>query len=138
MYKESVAGVLGLAPPLDQDGESRHFLYQLKEKGVIEHLVFSIFVESYVNGTSDIKFGSYDTERIEEGHSLALINTVNTSTWAMMGKAFKVGSNVKTIEDGQTKIKYEESFLDGTRFAFLEPSSPFIYMPPADFVNMAR
>jgi hypothetical protein len=95
MYIETVEGILGLAPPENEEAKSRHFLYQLKEKGLIDHLTFAIFLESDKEGRSDIKFGSYDTERIEEGHALSLIQTVNTTTWAVQGKDFKIGNGTK-------------------------------------------
>ena len=83
MFRENVQGILGLAPPENEEAKSRHFLYQLKEKGVIDHLTFAIYLESVKDGRSDIKFGSYDTDRIEEDHYLSLIQTVNTTTWAV-------------------------------------------------------
>jgi hypothetical protein len=116
-------------------GKKRHFLHQLKEKGVIDHLFFSIFMESEQVGKSEIKFGGYDQNRIEHGHSLALINTVNSTTWALNAKEFIVGAEVKLSEGNTTTA---ESFITGTRYAFIEPSSPFIYIPPSDFFYLAR
>jgi hypothetical protein len=77
-FKETISGVIGLAPPEDEEAKKRHFLYQLKDKGVIDHLTFAIYLESDAVGRSDIKFGSYDSDRIEEGHSLSMIETVNS------------------------------------------------------------
>lgn len=142
MFRENIQGILGLAPPQDEASKNRHFLFQLQEKGVIEHLVFAIFMESDENGRSDIKFGSYDTDRIESGHQLAMIETLNTTTWAVEAKDFKIGAFIREkIENGEiNEISSDghKSFLDGTRKAFIEPSSPFIYVPPADFVLFAR
>ena len=128
-YKETVSGVLGLAPPQNEAAKNYHFLYQLKEKGVIDHLTFAIYLESDAIGRSDIKFGSYDTDRIEDGFQLSMIQTVNSTTWALQGKDFRIGN--QTSEGTR-------SFLDETRKVFIEPSSPFIYVPPADFVKFAR
>ena len=95
-YVETISGIIGLAPPENEDAQKRHFLYQLKEKGVIDHLTFAIYLESDAEGRSDIKFGSYDTDRIEEGFALSMIQTVNSTTWALQGKDFKIGEAVKT------------------------------------------
>lgn len=51
------------------------------------------------------------------------------NSWAVQGKDFKIGD--KTSEG-------LPSFLSETRSIFFEPSSPFIYMPGADFVKFAR
>jgi hypothetical protein len=83
VYKETVSGVLGLGPPKDEEAKKRHFLHQLKDKGVIDHLTFAIYIESQDPERSDIKFGSYDTARIEEGHTLQMIETLNDTTWAL-------------------------------------------------------
>ena len=45
-YNETVSGILGLAPPKSQNLESRNFMYQLKEKGVIDYLTFAISMNS--------------------------------------------------------------------------------------------
>jgi hypothetical protein len=82
-FKETISGVIGLAPPEDEEAEKRHFLYQLKDKGVIDHLTFAIYLESDAMGRSDIEFGSFDSDRIEEGYSLSMIETVNSKTWAL-------------------------------------------------------
>ena len=58
-----------------------------------------------------------------------MIQTVNSTTWALQGKDFRVGN--QTSEGTR-------SFLDQTRKIFIEPSSPFIYVPPTDFVKFAR
>ena len=105
-FKETISGVLGLAPPQSAAAKSYHFLYQLKEKGVIDHLTFAIYLESSAIGRSDIKFGSYDTDRVEAGYQLSMVKTVNSTTWALQGKDFRIGNNTA---DGT------KSFLDETR-----------------------
>ena len=128
-YNETVSGIIGLAPPQTEQMKSRNFLYQLKEKGVIDYLTFSISMNSE-NGfeNSKVQFGGYDPENIMDGYDLQLIETVNSTTWALSGKDFKIGNGTDT-----------QSFLDTeTRFVYFEPSSPFIYAPQADFVKFAR
>jgi hypothetical protein len=73
MYNEQISGILGLAPPKTEEAKKRHFLYQLRDLGVIDYLTFSVYLESSVSGRSDIKFGSYDKDRIEEGHAISMI-----------------------------------------------------------------
>ena len=60
-YNETVTGIIGLAPPKTQMAKDRHFLYQLKENGVIEKLVFAISMNSD-NGfeNSKIEIGNYN------------------------------------------------------------------------------
>lgn len=75
-------------------------------------------MESDKEGRSDIKFGSYDTDRIEEGFDLSLIQTVNKTTWAVQGKDFKIGSGVKEFDrdtDTTTTDEGAKSILSGTR-----------------------
>jgi hypothetical protein len=59
------SGYLGLSPyGADPKNKEYNFLYQLKNKGFIDHMTFSFYVtlkDSFNNHPeSSIKFGSYD------------------------------------------------------------------------------
>ena len=103
---------------------------QLKEKEIIDNLIFAISMDSRENfKNANIQVGSYSPGYIKEGEQLKLIKTTSKTSWAVQGKDFKIGD--KTSEG-------LPSFLSETRNIFFEPSSPFIYMPGADFVKFAR
>lgn len=124
-YNETATGIIGLAPSQSGEKLDRNFLYQLKEKGVIDYYSFAISMDKYPH----IQFGSYDPLNILPGHDLHTIKTVNGTSWAVQGYDFKIGDYTS---EGLP------SFLDETRYIYFEPSSPFIYLPAADFVKFAR
>jgi hypothetical protein len=78
---------------------------------------------------SKIEIGNWNPENILEGHELEMLETLNSTTWALLGKNFIVGNE---------SSEGTPSFLPELRFIYLEPSSPFIYAPAADFVKFAR
>ena len=71
-YKESVSGIMGFAPPSDdQISNNRHFLMQLKEKEIIDNLIFAISMDSRENfKNANIQVGSYSPGYIKEGEQL--------------------------------------------------------------------
>ena len=75
---------------------------------------------------SSIKFGSYDEEGIMEGEVLKLVRTNQVGSWMLKAKDFRFGLD-DTIEN-----------INGTRMVHIEPSSPFIYAPAADFLQISR
>lgn len=85
-------------------------------------MTFAIYMSSDKSKKSSIKFGSYDPIGMTE--PLSLIRTVNKTSWALNAKDFKFGVNASDIT--------------GQRIVYIEPSSPFIYAPAADFVSISR
>ena len=50
-------------------------MWQLKNQGLIEHLVFSIYVSTTPGRNSYIKFGDYDDHSIKAGETLQMLQT---------------------------------------------------------------
>lgn len=68
-YTSQFDGLLGLRPYTERTKEwwDYNFMYQLKQKGLIDHMVFSVFAEVADSKnknaeSSSIKFGSWDQE----------------------------------------------------------------------------
>jgi len=61
-------GFIGLAPIYnDPSSKDTNFMYQLKQQGLIDHLVFSVYLKPNSEETSFIKFGSMDADAIVPG-----------------------------------------------------------------------
>jgi len=76
-FMNDYSGYMGIAPYLaDPDNKERNFLWQLKNAGLIDHMVVSFFVhltDSYRKMPSTIKFGSYDTANMYPGQKMTMI-----------------------------------------------------------------
>ena len=74
-YDVEAGGMIGLAPfYLYESNKERNFLWNLKYKlGIINHMVFSIYLRPEAGNSSCIKFGSYDYEGLTAGTKLKLI-----------------------------------------------------------------
>lgn len=73
LYTESVSGIMGFAPSSDDQiaNGNRHFLSQLKDKGIIDNLIFAISMDSRENfKNANIQVGSYSPGYIKEGEQL--------------------------------------------------------------------
>lgn len=88
-------GFIGIAPYVSSDlvrESNQNFMYNLKYRhNVIDHMIASVFITSdsqhfsanTENYLSSIKFGSYDPNALEEGSTLEMMKTKDTSTWAV-------------------------------------------------------
>ena len=64
---------MGFAPSSDDQiaNGNRHFLSQLKDKGIIDNLIFAISMDSRENfKNANIQVGSYSPGYIKEGEQL--------------------------------------------------------------------
>lgn len=75
-------GMLGLAPYRD-NAKEKSYLWQLKSKGVIDHLVVSFYVNLNEGNSSQIKFGSFDRIALSQGYHLTMYKTLDTQSWAL-------------------------------------------------------
>ena len=73
---------MGFAPHfgLDESDYEQNFMYNLKQKGYIDHLIVS-FIASPVHAQSLIKFGSIATEA-QEGE-VTMLKTVDDESWTL-------------------------------------------------------
>lgn len=62
-FTSKTDGFMGLAPYTSlPDQKERNFMYQLKQNGYIDHIVFSAYLSMGYGNTTHIKFGAFDEE----------------------------------------------------------------------------
>lgn len=84
VFEEVVSGIIGLGPAENPEGKSRHFMHQLKQKGTINDITFSIAMDSRDNfKDSNIQFGGYNPGYIKDGSELTLIKTFGQYSWGV-------------------------------------------------------
>jgi hypothetical protein len=132
-YSSKFDGHLGLAPYSERpEFKQYNFMWQLKDKGLIDHMVVSVFAEvADVNNqnaeSSSIKFGSWDQEAcLDDGASdITMFQTIDEKAWMLNGTEFMIG-DVPFIQDGKTRK------LD------INTHLPFVFMPDDDWVHFAE
>lgn len=103
----------------DRSHKEANFMWQLKNAGIIDHIVVSFYVRMESGNSSVIKFGSYDESGIEPGNALKVFKTLATNTWSLRANNFKLGTQTLSHT--------------GYRQVSLEPQLPYLYLPNADF-----
>ena len=97
-------------------------MYQLKQNGYIDNIVFSVYMSMKQGNTTHVKFGGWDSEGVDNQtfpDGPVFLKTKDNSTWALEMDSVRIGGN--PIE------------LQQTRFALIELAYPYIYMPASDF-----
>ena len=113
-YSSHFSGFIGLQPNIDP---SENFLTQIKNQGLIENEVFSIFVDTSNGNFSSIKFGSYDLHGLADNTPLGMIKTKGTNSWEIYISEYSIGADQKQISNS----------------IIFEPQLPFLYLPHADY-----
>ena len=109
-------GQIGLAPyGADLDHLENNLMWQLKDQGMIDHMVTSFYIDE---DDAFIKFGSFDPLGIAPGEKLVMIRTSEIIKWALTIKAPKIGS--------LTFGKYADQAL------VINPAYPHIYVTTID------
>lgn len=86
-----VSGVLGLGPYTSrQDYQSLNFLKQLKKHKKIDKEVFSIYTGLEEGKKSHMKLGGWDKNGMAPGEDLFMVQTVNSSSWAIRFDHFEI------------------------------------------------
>ena len=103
-------------------------MYQLKNNGHIENMIFSVYLKMKEGNTTHIKFGGYDAEGIEgeDVNNLKFLKTRKSDTWS--------------IEMQSSDIAGTSIFAQGassSRYAQLELAYPYIHVPISDFTKIA-
>jgi hypothetical protein len=111
-------GMIGLAPwnTLLGGDKTRNFMTGLKENGIIDHMVVSIYIREHSGNSSHIKFGSYDPHA--HVGELLLFRTKYTNQWVLNAKNFK-------IEDGASS--------SGDKELLIAPHLAHFYLPDEEF-----
>ena len=93
-FISSYSGFVGIAPWTQKpEDKENNFLYSLKQKGLIDHMTVSFFVENdNVPNKSTIKFGSYDKIALRPGTELQMLRTAHKGTWDVRCNLIKVGT----------------------------------------------
>lgn len=74
-------GLVGLAPYAgDVQNMEKNFMWQLKDQGIIDHMVASFYVDG---DDSFIKFGSYDPLGVKPGTPLRTFPTFSNDDWTI-------------------------------------------------------
>jgi hypothetical protein len=108
-------------------------MYQLKKKGLIDHMVFSIFAEVADSKnknaeSSSIKFGSWDQEAcLETGNStdITVFKTIGLDEWYLNGTEFMIG-DVPFISSAETRKLEISTHL------------PFVFLPDDDWLRFSE
>ena len=75
------SGLIGLAPySADLENMESNFLWQLKNQGVIDHMVTSFYID---DDESFIKFGSYDPLGLKPNGKFEMFRTVSVTDWSI-------------------------------------------------------
>jgi hypothetical protein len=96
-------------------------MYQLKQQGLIDHQVASLFISK--KHESSLKFGSFDQAAIKPGESMALMKTRHKGSWSVRMHGFT------------TVNSYNLPLANAQTYAIFEPAFPYIYIPSADFLK---
>tara|TARA_B110000305_G_C18820265_1_gene351012 strand:+ start:79 stop:288 length:210 start_codon:yes stop_codon:yes gene_type:complete len=67
----------------------KNFMWQLKDQGIIDHMVFSFYIDG---DDSFVKFGSYDPLGVKPGKELKKYNTWSAKEWALWMSKPKIGN----------------------------------------------
>ena len=106
-------GSIGLAPySADLDDIEANFLWQLKNQGIIDHMVASFYLD---DDESFIKFGSYDPLGLKPSGNLNIFKTVNVKDWTLSMPKLPV-------MNGVTSKHKVPNYLE------INPAYPFIYV----------
>lgn len=117
---------MGLAPYTANPAlKERNFMWQLKNNGYIDQLVFSVYLQMKVGNSTHIKFGGFDEEGIKSGKAsdLVFLKTKDVGSWKLGLQTVKLGEEMVAIDN---------------RLALFELAYPYIYVPMADFKLVAR
>lgn len=117
-------GYLGLGPYSENPAmKSYNFMWQLKNLGLIEHLVFSIYISTTAGRNSYIKFGDYDDGSIKSGETLRMFKTNDVDEWSIPS-SFIYFNGAALLSGIQKKIEFDPHF-------------PYIYIPEGDWTHIA-
>lgn len=120
-----IDGMIGLAP-WKSDAETKEWntLYQLKKRGYIDHMMFSVYLSLAQGNTTHLKIGSYDEEGIEGGlENMHFLDTASDDEWMI---------KMDTVKIGEDMVDIDIDFAD-PRFIIFELAYPYIYIPMTDF-----
>ena len=97
-------------------------MWSLKNKSIIEHNVFAIYVSNFGSSAeqSSIKFGSYDQNGVKEGEKFETLPTIDKTTW---------GINLSTVNMSDEAIVAVSDY----RELYFEPMMTYAYIPTVDF-----
>jgi hypothetical protein len=118
-FQSPYSGFIGIAPYLhmSEDSRRRNFLYQLKEQNKISNPIVSI---SQTDGSSVVKFGSFDFELMADRDDFSMLPTVEDSSWAIQTERSYIYSD---SNEGMIEL------FDKPKKFLIDPQVPFIYLP---------
>jgi len=120
-------GYIGLAPPRSIIEKQRSFLFNARNDGIIDNLVFSLYTDVSQNDIkSSIKFGGYDKSGIASDDGLTYLQTVNATSWGLAGQ-FLILDGRTIMSDGSVK-----------KTVLIEPQLPYLYLPQYDIGSFVR
>ena len=126
-------GYLGLAPYSAKPDLSKHnFVWQLKDKGFIEHMVVAVYAEvQSQTATSSIKFGSWDQHALKDTGStdITMLRTSTLDGW-------KISCNDFMINDVSFLPKVDGA--NAVRTLEINSHLPFLYLPDDDWNHYAE
>mmetsp|Transcript_5551 Transcript_5551/g.9502 ORF Transcript_5551/g.9502 Transcript_5551/m.9502 type:complete len:159 (+) Transcript_5551:624-1100(+) len=107
-------------------------MWQLKNNGYIDHMIFSVYMQMNEGNSTHIKFGGFDEEGIKGGDAkknLIFLKTKDKTTWEIP---------LQTVKLGETMLDVTAGSKETDRFVLFELAYPFIYMPLSDFQVIAK
>jgi len=122
-------GILGLSPHKDESKKKLHYLWSLKDSGIIDHAIVSFSVTSKAMGeTPYALFGGYNSTQIVEGQAglKTFRNFPNwLGTWALEGQGMFYGN------DSMQKPGTDSSYP-----AIIDTGSSQLSIPPEIFESL--
>ncbi|MCJ1280244.1 Vacuolar protease A [Puttea exsequens] len=130
--KYGYEGVIGLAPPWNLKLERPNILSALRDQGLLDEQIFSMELPRYENGEGELRFGAtnpaYNTSDFID---LPIINS--TCHYGYHADKWTVAAS-KIHFDSPSPLEQD---LKETAWALLDPSMPFLVLPPDMASNLS-
>ena len=109
-FAPGFSGYIGLQPwTANEEKKERNFVWQLKEKGLIDVMRVAVFFPDQEGGTGSVKFGGYDEIGMEDSAGdLEYVRTIDKTTWDIQCRRFQFGDSIVESEEAdQMKFRIE-------------------------------
>ena len=98
-------------------------MLQMKNLGIIDHLVLGMYMRHENGNSSNIKFGGWDKSALAPGVALRTFRTYSPAHWDLKANNYMLGG---------------KCFLcDVQRIISIDPHIPYLYIPTNDWTDFA-
>lgn len=129
-YEGASTGLFGFAPySADTDNRDNNFIFQLKQKGFIDDLTLSFYLNPNQGNHSHVKFGGFDPDALKDSNpdNLKMYRTNSLDSWEIQGTLFRFGSEL-IFPSSPGEIRSVD----------INPEYSYIYMPDKDYLKFIQ